>query len=147
MSRLVEVRIGEEAVQAPSTNEKIKQYGERVAKYVPAEVIAFYMGAVQIISASEGENNATLRLVAFAGAGLLAWIITPIWLGRFAEHPASRRPNQLMGFVAFLIWAYAYPAGFFAEIHWHHPMIAGLLLLVFTLLSGLYQPRLEGGKP
>lgn len=143
MSRLVEVQIAHEGVAPapPPIGEQIKQQGERAAKYVPAEVLAFYMGAIQLIQL---HANPTFRTWTFALAGIFAWVFTPIWLGRFAEHPASRRPNQVMGFIAFAIWAYAYPAGFFFERGWYEPVIAGLALLVFTLLSSYYQPRANG---
>jgi hypothetical protein len=142
MSRLVEVQIAREGVEAPPPiGEQVKQHAERAAKYVPGEILGFYMGAVQLIQL---HASATFRVWTFAIVGLFAWIFTPIWLGRFAEHPASKRPNQVMGFIAFGIWAYAYPAGFFFELGWHEPVIAGLALLFFTLLSSFYQPRAAG---
>jgi hypothetical protein len=150
MSRLVEVKVirapSLEGAAAPASTESqeprgtLKEYGERVAKFVPAEVLAFYTGAVQLILTHQ---SATFRLVAFAIVGLIALIATPIWLGRFAEHPASKRPNQVMGSIAFIAWAYAYPAGFFYGVGWHEPVVAGLLLLGFTFFSGFYQPTVE----
>lgn len=143
MSRLVEVKPGIAAsgVGGGGNNGALKEYGERVAKYVPAEVLAFYTGVVQVILTKEGEAGAGFRLAAFAVFFLVAWVATPLWLGRFAQHPASKRPNQVMGFLAFLIWSYAYPAGVFFELGWHEPVAAALLLLSFSFFSGFYQPK------
>ena len=108
---------------------------------MPAEVLAFYSTAVQLILTKSGPDHSTFRLRAFAIVALAGWIATPLWLGQFSDKPATKRPNQVMGFFAFLVWAYAYPAGVFTEVHWYDPVIGGLFLLGFTLVSGFYQPR------
>jgi hypothetical protein len=121
--------------------ERIKEYGERVAKYVPAEVLAFYSGAVQLILTKEGADQAGFRLWAFAIVGLVAWIGTPFYLGMFTKNPKERHINQLVASAAFGVWAYAYPAGWFTEMGYHDPVIAGLLLIGFSFASGFYQPK------
>lgn len=121
--------------------ENIKEYGERVAKYVPAEVLAFYSGAVQLILTKEGDDHAMFRLWAFVIVTLIAWIGTPFYLGMFTKDPKVRRVNQLVASAAFGIWAYAYPAGWFTEMGWHDPVVAGLLLIIFSFASGFYQPK------
>ena len=146
MSRLVELK----PRQAPGGAEfaggedgwrqKVKDYGERVAKYVPAEVLAFYTAAIQLIGVREGPEHAGFRLWAFAIVGLIAWIGTPFYLALFTKNPKQRLVNQLVASAAFGFWAYAYPAGWFAEMGWHDAVVAGLLLLGFTFFSGLYQP-------
>jgi len=135
-------RAGPQAV--PATVEPrnlLKEYGERVAKYVPAEVLAFYIGAVQLI---QTHQSSTFRIWAFGAFALAALIATPVWLGMFAENPRSKLPNQLIGGIAFLIWAYAYPAGIVFALGWHDPVAAGLLLLLFTFGIGFYQPKAKG---
>jgi hypothetical protein len=148
MSRLVELkrvpRAGElefAAGEDKGLQERIKEYGERVAKFIPAEVLAFYASAVQLILTKDGDQFSTFRLVAFALVGVVAWVGTPFYLGMFSDNPKERRPNQIMGFVAFIIWAYAYPAGLFTELGWNDPVVAGLFLLFFTFFSGFYQPK------
>lgn len=149
MSRLVELkRISKtkgdlefEAGEGGRLVEKIKEYGERVAKYVPAEVLAFYSAAVQLILTKEGDNHAMFRLWAFVIVGLVAWIGTPFYLGIFAKNPKERHGNQFMASIAFGVWAYAYPAGLFTDMRWHDPVVAGLLLLCFSFASGFYQPK------
>lgn len=121
--------------------EKIKEYGERVAKYVPVEVIAFYTAAVQLILTKEGDDHAMFRLWAFVIVGLIAWIGIPFYLSMFTKNPKERRVNQLVASAAFGFWAYAYPAGWFVEMGLHDPVVAGLLLISFSFGIGLYQPK------
>jgi hypothetical protein len=148
MSRLVELKRIDKTRKAPdfaaggsSWQEKIKEYGERVAKYVPAEVLAFYSAAVQLILTKEGDVNAMFRLWSFIIVGLIAWIGTPLYLGMFTKNLKERRANQIVASFAFGVWAYAYPAGWFMEMGWHDPVIAGLMLIIFSFISGFYQPK------
>lgn len=148
MSRLVELKridktrgAADFAAGEGGWQEKIKEYGERVAKYVPVEVLAFYTGAAQLILTKEGLDHAVFRLWAFAIVGLIAWIGTPFYLGMFTNDPKERRINQLVASAAFVVWAYAYPAGWFTEMGWHDPVVAGLLLIGFSFASGFYQPK------
>jgi hypothetical protein len=149
VSRLVEAQPRAEAARGAATfrgtqtsvQQRVKDYGERVAKFVPAEVLAFYSCSVQLIMTKTGPANGEFRLWAFSIVGVIGWVATPIWLGTFSSDPATRRPNQIMGFIAFLIWAYAYPAGVFSELGIYDPVVGGLVLLTFTLLSGFFQPR------
>lgn len=120
--------------------QKVKDYGERVAKYIPAEVIAFYTAATQLILMASANEEKPLRLWLFGIFGLIAWIGTPLLLGRYSNDPRTRIPNQVVGFLAFAVWAYAYPAGWFAEMGLYKPLIGGLLLLLFTFGIAFYTP-------
>jgi hypothetical protein len=147
MSRLVEAKPKADAGFADlssadkSTEEKVKDWGERVAKYVPAEVLAFYTGALQLILTKSGSENASFRLWATGIFGLIAWATVPLWLGRFSSDARVKRTNQIVGSIAFGAWAYAYPAGWFTEMGWHEPVIAGLLILTVSFASGFIQPK------
>lgn len=135
--RVTEFASGEET----GWQAQLKEYGERVAKYVPAEVLAFYLSAVQLIMTKQGAEHATFRTALFGVVGVIALVGTPLYLGLFAKSPKEKRVNQLMATSAFIVWAYAFPSGVFAELGWHEPVIAGLLLLLWSFISGLVQPR------
>jgi hypothetical protein len=152
MSRLVRVQHIEAGAADLSSGdkslqEKIKDYGERVAKYVPAEVLAFYTAAAQVILTKEGSDNAMFRLWSFAIVGIIAWVGTWFWLGLFSEDQLEKRTNQIMGVIAFGVWAYAYPAGWVKEFGWYDPVVAALLLLVFSFWSGFVQPKIVDASP
>ena len=119
----------------------LKEYGERVAKYIPVEVITLYTSASQFILAKDGDDHRQIRIRLFAIIGLLAWFGTPVLLGTYSNDPRTKRPNQVIGFVAFAVWAYAYPVGWFAELKLNDPIYGGLTLLLFTFGIGFYLPR------
>jgi hypothetical protein len=121
--------------------QKLKEYGERLAKYIPAEVLVFYTSAAQLILTKDGDAHKPLRLWLFAIVGLISWFGTPRLLGAYSKDPQTTRPNQIIGFVAFAVWAYAYPAGWFAEMKWYDPLYGGLLLLTFTFGIAFYAPK------
>ncbi len=88
MGRLVEAQprkvaiAGATLVNAADPHAAIKEYGERVAKYVPGEVLAVYASAVQLISTKDA--GTPVRLWLFAAVAALCAIITPMYLGRFS---------------------------------------------------------------
>lgn len=121
--------------------QSLKEYGERLAKYIPAEVLAFYTSAAQLIMAKDGDAHKTFRLWSFAILGLIAWFGTPTLLGIYSNDPKTKRANRIVGFIAFAIWAYAYPTGWFVEMKLYDPVCGGLLLLVFTFAIAFYVPK------
>ena len=147
MSRLVEAkpaatRRSAAAAGGPGAVEQtLKDYGERLAKYVPAEVLTFYTTAVQLTLAKDGPEQAPFRLWVFGIVALLGLVGTPVWLGRYSGQPSEKRTNQVMGTIAFVAWMYSYPAGLFTELGFHDPVIAGLSLTFFIFLTAFVAPK------
>jgi hypothetical protein len=147
MARLVESRGRESALldtsvsePTPRSKDTINEYAERVAKFVPVEVLAFYVAALNVISTTP-QDNKQKRLWLFGFVGLFFWIATPLWLGRFSKVTNVKVINQIMGIIAFGIWAYAYPAGWFVERGYYDPIVAGLVLILFTFTSAFISPK------
>jgi hypothetical protein len=149
MSRLVEPRpkqyklasaAAPGAEPPPPPKDTLRDYAERVAKYVPAEVLAFYGAAVNVVG-TVPDAEKVRRLWYYGVALVIFWIGAPLWLGRFTDNLSCRRTNQVMGFSAFAVWAYAYPAGWFKDMGWHDPVAAGLALIVFTFASAFVTPK------
>src|SRR5438094_296445 len=113
MSRLVERRqkpaSGTADLSTRKTQSALNEWGERVAKYIPAEILTFYTAAVSLIAAYPSAQ-ASKRLWLFGIAGLFFWVLTPLWLGRFSKDKSVKITNQIVGFIAFALWAYAFPA-------------------------------------
>ena len=129
-----------DATTPPAARDTLSDYAERVAKYVPAEVLAFYGAAVNLI-ATVPESARTKRLWFYGIVLLVFWIGTPFWLAQFQGTQSVKRTNQVVGFGAFLVWAYAYPAGWFKDMAWHDPVGAGLALILFTFVSAFVRPK------
>lgn len=137
------MRIVEEKVVVPGVGRlrgggepmaDVKDYFERVAKYVPAEVIAAYISANGVATA--GQRPGTLFTVIF----VVCLICTPLYITRFARTRQEAWTNGAMATTAFLIWAYATGGGLFKYLDWYDAPSASVILVLFTLGSGAALP-------
>jgi len=152
------------------TNDTQKQadtYLERVAKYVPAEIVAFYLFVNSILNAAANEPVAAaiaapnssptgikdaIQGLAMAGISVwvIAWIVlivalimTPIYLISVSDpqDPNEHRwLNITVSVIAFPFWAYAIDALAFKP--WHDGVLASIMLAIFTVISGAITPEL-----
>ena len=138
------------------TIETADSYSEQLLKYIPAEVVAFYLPALEIASRLPGETstdtNPNLFQIDFLwspyGIGisltfLVALIATYFYIRRSAQknledkkvYDSSSRSRIKAGIstVAFFIWA-LYIGGIFQFIIPFHDTIGTLGILFFTLI-------------
>ncbi|MGE3107276.1 MAG: hypothetical protein AB7G11_01470 [Phycisphaerales bacterium] len=109
----------------------------RVAKYVPAETVAFFLGAKNLIEQAKSEDiNQGLWLnicfsIALAG--------TPIYLWWQRETDRPWIVNTVVATIAFPLWVFALDCkyGWFSGIP---QVISGLLILIYTFAAGLIKP-------
>lgn len=119
------------------------EYLERVAKYVPGEIIAAYMGLNALLVAFPPQ----IRAISFIICFLICWIFTPIYFNIIAtsEDNVSIRYQRIVSFIAFLIWSYAIDGGngIFGKIvlDIYYQPVGGALLILFSLVSGILIPR------
>ncbi|HTT97585.1 MAG TPA: hypothetical protein VMF58_06010 [Rhizomicrobium sp.] len=113
-------------------------YATRVAKYIPGEIVAAYV-AIQ--------NIWTMNAACVPGT--TEWLIYAAFVVLTGLYLYSRRTpgdpyiaQVAIGMVAFVIWSYALTAcpkfGVFAP--YFSEKAAGVLLILFSLAAGLYQP-------
>ena len=120
-------------------SENAQEYAERFAKYVPAEVIAAYLTLLPIVvsGTDPDTHRRTLLLGVIFGLGV---VFTPLYLWRF---PGDRRVKQyhfVLSTTAFVLWSYSIRGGFLEDIGAYDPVLAPILLVTFTLASGLAAP-------
>lgn len=156
MSRLVSTRRIASAAALPSGSsppggggKPLEDYLERVAKYVPVEIIAAYM-AIRGFLPAHGADGA---IPAWAEIAIYAALIglTPLYLLRIAGDVPDRGRQIGIATVSFVVWSYAIGGPFFwkavsslagdAEIV--HMGLAGALLVIWSLAAGLVRPREE----
>ncbi len=145
-------------------NEKGDGYLERVAKYVPAEIVAFFIFVNAILSDAVDKKLATLTTepgkaltealnsASLAGIDVVtvSWfvivvslIMIPIYLFnmRDPDDPEeSLKLNIVIALLAFPFWAYAVDAVAFRQ--WHDGALASVLLATFSVISGAISPEL-----
>ncbi|QPC91317.1 hypothetical protein [Mesorhizobium sp. INR15] len=146
-------------------------YLDRVAKYVPAEIVAFFIFVNSIL------DNATEKPVAAALAGnsadipaavkaaimgvtmagisvwtvswtvlIIALLMTPIYLKSMSDSDDKAEApgtNIVMSMLAFPFWAYAVDALAFRP--WHDGALASVMLATFTVISGAIRPGFLAG--
>jgi len=152
------------------------KYQDRVAKYIPGEVLAAYMSLDRMVvpdAAKFADNAKAFAESKFAvvpeaaahGAGwfankdswialyhsmpigvlLVGLIFTPLYIRQLAikEGASSAWVTQaVMSTLAFLVWAYAIQGGAFTTVasNLYNGTAASVMLIVFTLASGLFGP-------
>ena len=122
-------------------------YLERMVKYVPAEIIAFSMVINAILDQamkSGGENAAMAGVpvpVIASGALVVACMLTPLFCWYVRQDGDAWITNAVVSTVAFPFWAYLMGAVAFAN---HHDgNLAAILVMSFTVMSGLVAPRAD----
>ncbi len=122
----------------------------RVAKYVPAETLAFsiLINAILDQALRNGGNTAamagipvpTIAIAALAIGTLMA----PFYVWYVHEKGDAWITNAFVSFLAFPFWSYALGAVAFTD--YRDGNLAAILLATFTVVSGLIKPRVRRPK-
>ena len=111
----------------------------RIAKYIPAEIVALYLGAKGIVPVGEPDRMTIVCIIFWVCLAL-----TPIYLA-----VATREPGKgplwlqvLLATIAFPIWTLAIGGGCFALAE-NRQFIASLILMLVTFIFGLIKPPAE----
>jgi hypothetical protein len=121
-------------------------YLERVAKYVPAEVLAFsvFINAMLDQALKAGGSTALMAgmpVSTIATAVLIAGtVLTPFFMWYMRKPGDAWVTNSFVSTLLFPIWAYALGSVAFAG-YWDGNL-AAILLASATVVSGLFTPRL-----
>jgi hypothetical protein len=143
MSRFVEPRRAATEDEQAGGGTTGDDYSARVAKYVPAEVVAAYVAILAVLDpAAPGADPARTRLLCRV-AFLVLWACTPLYLSLLGRGRRRGAPavQLVVSSLAFVVWAYAlrglscaFPAIAFDG------KTAFVALVLFTVLSGLATP-------
>lgn len=110
-----------------------KDYLEKVAKLIPSEVLAVYLGLIGWVPAV---RFAVSKTWLYAGVFLLCLVLTPLYLSAMADKNKPKRIHLIVSTIAFPIWAYSVSGGSVIP-RAYDPAVAGMLTLIFTAISGL----------
>jgi uncharacterized Tic20 family protein len=125
-------------------------YLERMVKYIPGEVIGFSMLINAILDQAQkaGGPNAAMAGLSIGfiatGALLVGCILTPLFCWYVREDGDAWVTNAMVSTIAFPFWSYLMGAVAFASIH--DGNLAVILVLTFTVVSGLVYPTAERPK-
>ena len=136
---------------APSTVIEQDDYLLRLAKYVPAEILAFsiLINAILEQALRNGGGAAAMAgipVMTIAVAALvLGTLMSPFFVWYVHEKGDAWVTNACVSFFAFPFWSYAMGAVAFAD--YRDGNLAAILLASFTAMSGLIKPLpLESGR-
>jgi hypothetical protein len=119
-------------------------YVERMVKYIPGEVIGFSMliNAILDQALKAGGPSAAMAGLPIsaiaAGALLIGIVLTPLFCWYVREDGDAWIVNAAVSTVAFPFWAYLMGAVAFSNVH--DGNFAVILVLTFTVVSGLISP-------
>ena len=138
--------LGTSERSAPRTD----NYLERIAKYVPGEVLAFFIFINVILEQAvrTGGKSAVMAglpvTTVAQGALVVGLVLTPLFIWYVREEGDAWLTNAVVSTLAFPFWAYALGAVAF-DAHWDGNL-AAILLATFTVVSGLISPRTRRPK-
>lgn len=125
-------------------------YLERMVKYVPGEVLGFSMliNAILDQAMKAGGPNAAMAgvpiTVIATGALLVGCILTPLFCWYVRQDGDAWIVNAAVSTIAYPFWAYLMGAVAFANVH--DGNLAVILVLTFTVVSGLISPLPDSPK-
>lgn len=128
-------RIITKTLQSVAGGPGVDTYSDRVVKYIPSDIVAAWTAASAIIASASNVPTETLFWVAF----VVGLIITPLWILKQTGKPAAAT-QAMVGTGAFLVWVFAL-GGPFAKLSFYRPLYGSLILILYTLLVGLIQPK------
>ena len=130
---------------ASTPDQTFADYLERVAKYVPVEIIAAFL-AIRGFAGSPGTMPPGLEIALFAALV----VMTPLYLLKLGGDVPQKGLQVGIATVSFVIWAYAIGGSFFwGAIVQFDPLpdqivysgFAGALVVIWSLVAGLVRPR------
>ncbi len=116
----------------------IDTYSERLLKYIPAEIIALYVGSRDIVPPINVEPE-RFRFLWWIFWGCA--VLTPVYL-IVTTRVKNRGPlwiQVLLGMIAFPVWAYALGDPFSGPHY--RPFLAAILLGFVTVIFGRIKPK------
>lgn len=133
-----------DGIAVPNT-EPGDNYFVRLAKYIPGEVLAFFMviNAILEQAIKSGGSAATMAgipvsMVAMCALIASCLVLTPLFCWYVREDGDAWIVNAIVSTIAFPFWAYLMGAVAFAN---HHDgNLAAILVLTFTPVSGVISP-------
>lgn len=114
-----------------------KSYLDKVARLVPTEIVAGYLAMIGFLGSFE---NVSIRIWASLGIFSFCLVLTPLYFYALSEKGRPKIVHLAVSTAAFVIWAYA-TTGSIVSPQIYHPSVAGILLVAFSLISGLIPLR------
>ena len=118
-------------------------YTDRLLKLIPVEFVSVYLVISQLVASEPGMRQQVLVTVI-----VLFSLLIPLYLKRIQK--VKNRWQIVLTVVSFWVWTYSLGGAFVQGIWFqniHNPIIASVLLLLWTGITPLFIPlQAEGNK-
>jgi len=119
---------------APTTD----GYLDRLAKYIPAEIVGLYLFAAGVIPQTGGGRPVTALWIVFG----VCFALTPAYMyvvTRREGHGKALWLQVVLATIAFPVWVFAI-GGPFLSVAWYQSWIASIVLAFVTFGFGAFVP-------
>jgi hypothetical protein len=133
-------RISSSEYQGTTGGGGVDGYFDRVIKYIPSDVVGAWVAATGIIQSNAVDKDQSARVLWIAFA--FGTIFTALWMWRQTSAP-GKSPAVAQITIAtgsFIVWVFAL-GGPFATLSWFQTYMGSLVLIGYTLLTGLLVPK------
>lgn len=130
-------RIITQQLDAGGAQVGIDTYFDRVIKYIPADVIAAWTAVTGLITGSED-----ISLGFYWGLFIVFIALTAGWTYKQTSIKGLPLAVTQIAFssIAFIVWVFAL-GGPFANLGWYTPVYGSILLILYTLIVPLINPK------
>jgi hypothetical protein len=151
--------IGQSTGESQATQSPLTSALESIMAYIPSEVVTTYVAVVAVLyPATDGAPAVASAVTGWVPFGVFL-VLTPIvsWLIYAAKVANASEPlpipvakwpkwEMTVATVAFAIWAAALPNSPFNEFTWYSAGVAGIILLISSMMIGLMAPIFTRNK-
>jgi len=151
MSRRVEIKSASSALYlgAKPSGSEGDGYIDRLLKYIPAEIIALYLGTTNVVPLSDPQHPRQQEIATWVIAALAA-LATPLYLYVTTRKKGAPTvwPQIIISSIAFPVWVFAIGGPFELSFCWYkrERWIGAITIMFGTFLAGLYQPQESTSK-
>jgi len=126
------------AAGASDSDTPIKDRIEAISKYIPAEILAFYVPAVSAVALVKNSTwHSPLHWLIF----VLAWALVPVYFLSIDKEDDRRKLQAWVSSLAFPIWAYVTNRSVGPLGQWYDDAIGMIVMLLFSLLTAFILPK------
>lgn len=112
-------------------------YLDRVAKYIPVEIVGAFLAITRFISPTADDREIVFNAVFF-----ILWSLTPVYIWRLSMPGQPWKLHAALSSAAFPIWVWAIAVPpVYERLHLASDYKASVALVLFSLVAGLFEPK------
>lgn len=122
-------RIVWSAYESSESAEKVDGYSDRLLKYIPADVVSFWLAGNGLVQSQAGDARIGALWLLF----VVGLVLSALWTRKLTKEP-GRAPawrQIVLSCISFFVWVFAI-GGPFSELPFYDPLWSSLLLFMYT---------------